>query len=93
MEETVEKGNITYNSKQIFGYPAGIILIVRNATGLEVILWALETEGRKLWLVIKEKKPKYTKTSSAQARKFLQRLKIGNFKCKGVNSFAALGKL
>jgi hypothetical protein len=48
LEGTVEKGNITYNSKQISAYPADIILIVRNTTGLEAVIWVLEIEGRKM---------------------------------------------
>jgi len=48
LEGTVEKGNITYNSKQISAYPAEIILIARNTTGLEAVIRALEIEGRKV---------------------------------------------
>jgi hypothetical protein len=47
LERTVENGNITYNSKQISAYPAGIILIARSSTGLEAVSRALETGGRK----------------------------------------------
>jgi hypothetical protein len=47
LEGNVEKGNITYNSKQISAYPAGIILIARSSTCLEAVSRALETAGRK----------------------------------------------
>ena len=58
-----KKGNIIYNSKQISAYPADIILIARNTTGLEAILRVLETEGRKMWFIINGKKPRYTECS------------------------------
>jgi hypothetical protein len=68
-------------------------MIARNTTDLEAVLRALEIVGRKMWFILNEKKPKYTEMSSAPARKYFQHLKIGNFKCEGVNSFTDLGKV
>jgi len=93
LEGNVEKGNITYNSKQISAYPADIILITSNTTGLEAVLRALEIEGRNMWFIINEKKSRYKEMSSAQERSYFQHLKIGNFKCEVVNSFTDMGKL
>jgi hypothetical protein len=93
LEESVEKGNITYNFKQICKHADGIILIARNTTALEEVSLALEIEGRKMRLIISEKKIRYTKMSSTQARRYLQHLKTGDFKFEDINSFTYLGSV
>jgi hypothetical protein len=92
LEETVEKGNITYKSKQICVY-SHIIVIARNITALKVVLLALEIEGIEKGLRISEKKTKYMKISSTQARRYLQNLTIHYFKFEGVSSFTCLGSV
>ena len=65
----------------------------QNITALEVVLLALATEDRKMGLRINEKKIKYMKITSIQARRYLQNLTICDFKFEGVNSYTRLGSV
>jgi hypothetical protein len=69
LEGTVEKGNITYKSKQIFAYTDDVV-IARNITALKNLLLALEIEGRKMSLMISEEKTKCMKMSFTEAGRY-----------------------
>jgi glycogen synthase len=59
LEGTVQKGRITYKSKQICAHANATVVIVRNTAALKEVLLALETEGRKMGFTVNEKKTKY----------------------------------
>ena len=50
-------------------------------------------KSRKMGLRINEEETNYIKTSSTQARRYLQNLTIGDFKFEGADSFTYLGSV
>jgi sorting nexin-29 len=93
IREIDQRGTIFNKLSQVCAYGDDVVLITRTKQKLTQIYEYLDTEARKIGLLVNERKTKYMFMSAVGNTRGLQNLRIRNKEFEGVSEFKYLGNI